>query len=250
MKEFKTFDELTVFIINKFAEIFGNHAILKGGMVFKLLGSPRYTNDIDYVFIPYKSKNEIKDNIFNELNKLFPDKVSYNVHSKCIRYIISSNNIKIQVEVNVDIECDSTELSTISLAKMNNQTGRIIRAMSYNQLLSHKLAAWNERELIRDLYDSYFLYDVLDEKPDIGILKKRLSKIEPAKGKEGIKSMTLGEFISKIEMHVKQLTFDDVSSELKDYLNQEELISLDKKIKIAIKNIISDLKSNKNESDY
>ena len=46
--------------------------------------------------------------------------------------------------------------------------------MSYNQLLSHKLAAWNERELIRDLYDSYFLYDVLDEKPDIGILKKQI----------------------------------------------------------------------------
>jgi predicted nucleotidyltransferase component of viral defense system len=246
MKEFKTFDELAVFIINNFSEIFGNHAILKGGMVFKLLGSPRYTNDIDYVFIPYKSKNDIKDDIFNELNKLFPEKVSYTVHSKCIRYIISSNNIKIQVEVNVDLKCDSIELSTVSLAKMNNQTGRIIRAMSYNQLLSHKLAAWNERELIRDLYDSYFLYDVLDEKLDIGILKKRLLKIEPAKGKDSIKSMTLGEFISKIEMYDKELTFEDVSFELKDYLNQEELIGLDKKIKIAIKSLISDLKTNDN----
>ena len=155
-------------------------------------------------------------------------------------------DIKIQVEVNVDTKCDSTELSTISLAKMNNQSGRIIRAMSYNQLLSHKLAAWNERELIRDLYDSYFLYDVLDEKLDIGILKKRLLKIEPAKGKDSIKSMTLGEFISKIEMYVKELTFEDVSFELKDYLNQEELIGLDKKIKIAIKSLISDLKTNDN----
>ena len=100
------------------------------------------------------------------------------------------------------------------------------------------------------LNQHYFLYDVLDEKPDIGILKKRLSKIEPVKGKKGIKPMTLGEFISKIEMHVKQLTFDHVSSELKDYLNQEELIGLDKKIKITIKNLISDLRSNENESDY
>ena len=59
--------------------------------------------------------------------------------------------------------------------------------------------------------------------------------------------MTLGEFISKIEMHVRKLTFEDVSIELRDYLNNEELIGLDKKIKIAIKNLIYDLKANKNE---
>jgi predicted nucleotidyltransferase component of viral defense system len=238
MKNFKTFDELAVFIINKFAEAFGNHAILKGGMVFKLLGSPRYTNDIDYVFVPYKSKNDIIDNIFNKLNKLFPAKVKIELHSKCVRYLIEHENIKIQIEVNVDMTCDTTDLSTISLAVKNKQPGKIIRVMNYGQLLSHKLAAWNERELFRDLYDIYFLYDILDEKPDMKILTKRLSKIEPAKGKRGKKSMSLNEFILKLETHVKQVSYNDVYGELSDYLNQVELAGLDKKIKIALKNLI------------
>ncbi len=242
MKNFKTFDELTVYIINKFAEIFENHAILKGGMVFKLLGSPRYTNDIDYVFIPYKSKNEIKDKIFDELEKLFPKRVTFDIHSKCIRYFINLDNIKIQIEANADIQCESTELSTINLAKASDQTGRIIRVMSYNQLLSHKLAAWNERELFRDLYDIYFLYDILDEKPDIDVLKKRLSKIELRKGAGKTKSMSLSEFIDKLEKQVKMITYNGVANELKDYLDREELIGLDKKLKIVIKKLLSYLK--------
>lgn len=242
MKDFKTFDELAVFIINRFAELFGNHAILKGGMVFKLLGSPRYTNDIDYVFVPYKSKNDIKDNIYNELEKLFPGMVKYDVHSKCIRYHINYDNIKMQIEVNADLECGSTELSTVTLARVNNQPGKIVRAMSYGQLLSHKLAAWNERELFRDLYDIYFLYDILDEKPDIDILKRRLKRIVSAKRKAGMRSMTLDEFISKLDKHITNFSSKDLSEELKDYLSRTELAGLDKKIKIAVKNLTSHLK--------
>lgn len=40
-------------------EDFKNHAILKGGMVLKLLGSTRKTLDLDYTFVPFKSKKEI-----------------------------------------------------------------------------------------------------------------------------------------------------------------------------------------------
>lgn len=241
MKNFSSFDELVVYIINSFAEIFGNHAILKGGMVFKLLGSPRYTNDIDYVFIPYQSKNDIKDDIYNALEKLFPEKVTISVHSKCVRYLLEVNEIKLQIEVNVDLECESIELSTISLAKVNNQTGRIIRAMSYGYLLSHKLAAWNERELVRDLYDIYFLYDVLDEKPDIHVLKKRLANIKSRANKK-IKSMSLTDFVAKLENRIVLLSHDDVKTELSDYLDKEEIIGLDKKIKIAVKDLLDYVK--------
>ena len=192
--------------------------------------------------VPYKSKNDIKDNIYNELDKLFPGMVKFDVHSKCIRYHINYDNIKMQIEVNAELECDSTELSTVSLAKVNNQPGKIVRAMSYGQLLSHKLAAWNERELFRDLYDIYFLYDVLDEKPDIAVLKKRLKRIAPAKGKTGTKSMTLDEFLSKLAMHITNFSPKDLSEELKDYLTRTELAGLDKKIKIAVKSLISHLK--------
>jgi predicted nucleotidyltransferase component of viral defense system len=48
-----------VWIINQLADKFGNHAILKGGMELRLFDCPRYTNDLDYIFIPFASKNEI-----------------------------------------------------------------------------------------------------------------------------------------------------------------------------------------------
>ena len=49
-------------IITLFADEFGSGAILRGGMVLRLLDSPRLTNDLDYLFVPFKSKNEISGN--------------------------------------------------------------------------------------------------------------------------------------------------------------------------------------------
>ena len=56
MEKFKSTEELLAWIIDFFATCFGNSAILKGGMSLRLLHSPRYTNDVDYVFIPFDSK--------------------------------------------------------------------------------------------------------------------------------------------------------------------------------------------------
>ncbi|TFG65851.1 MAG: hypothetical protein E4H28_03325, partial [Gemmatimonadales bacterium] len=66
------------------------------------------------------------------------------------------NGIKTQIEVHVAAECETEELSTMALARANNQQGRIIRVMSLPVALAHKLAAWNERRLMRDLYDAWF----------------------------------------------------------------------------------------------
>ena len=59
------------------------------------------------------------------------------------------------------------EMSTSTLARSKNQQGRIIRVMNFNTALAHKLAAWNERDLIRDLYDAYYLFVVLHARPDL-----------------------------------------------------------------------------------
>jgi len=64
----------------------------------------------------------------------------------------------------------------VSPAK-DGQPARIIRMMSASWALAHKLAAWNERRLLRDLYDCYFFVARLGELPDIGELRNRLAKI-------------------------------------------------------------------------
>ena len=52
MENIQSDEALRVWIINYFSEKLGKHAILKGGMVLRILDCPRYTNDLDYVFIP------------------------------------------------------------------------------------------------------------------------------------------------------------------------------------------------------
>ena len=44
MENFKSTEALLSWIVNFFAQKFGNSAILKGGMSLRLMHSPRYTN--------------------------------------------------------------------------------------------------------------------------------------------------------------------------------------------------------------
>ena len=70
MADINTVEELMLFIINLFGEHFPQSAILKGGMALRLLDCPRFTNDLDYVFIPYKSKNDIVDDVCKLLDSV------------------------------------------------------------------------------------------------------------------------------------------------------------------------------------
>lgn len=48
-----TREGLMVWVMHRFARALGEQAVIKGGMALRLLDSPRSTNDIDYVFVPY-----------------------------------------------------------------------------------------------------------------------------------------------------------------------------------------------------
>ena len=52
-------------VLDLFARTFDKNAVLRGGMVLRMLGSQRLTNDLDYVFVPYKSKKAIIPAILN-----------------------------------------------------------------------------------------------------------------------------------------------------------------------------------------
>ena len=41
--------ELLARVLDVFAQKFDKQAVLRGGMVLRILGSPRFTNDLDYV---------------------------------------------------------------------------------------------------------------------------------------------------------------------------------------------------------
>lgn len=228
-----------IWIMNLLADRFGSHAILKGGMELRLFDCPRHTNDLDYIFIPYSSKTEIKDAILDALKTDPRVTATCTMNSKCIQYLIGYDALRVQLEVNIALDCASQELTTASLARTQNQQGRIIRGMHLGTALSHKLAAWNERGLIRDLYDVYYLTIMLKVKPDSAILKQRLATIESRlKGVKKKRSMSMTEFISKLETEAKSLTPEMTTSEMRDYLQTGELPGLDRKIVRGIQQII------------
>lgn len=232
---------LMVWIISEFADTFGTHAILKGGMELRLADCPRFTNDLDYVFIPYTSKKEIKDRILEALGKNPDLEISYTMHSKCIRYLVALGDIKVQIEVNVAMACQSQELSTSSLAHAANQQSRIIRVMSFPTALAHKLAAWNERGLVRDLYDVYYLSVILNVSPDKEVLEQRLSHIESRTKGQKKGSLSIDEFIEILETAIDRLNQAMVENELRDYMNHNELPGLYIKIIGGMRKVIDSL---------
>jgi predicted nucleotidyltransferase component of viral defense system len=228
-----------VFIINLFADHFPNHAILKGGMELRLVDCPRYTNDLDYVFVPYSSKNDIKEEVLRTLAQIPQATITGSVHSTCIRCLVEQRGIRVQVEIGVAIECKSEALSTASLAYKNSQQPRVIRVMSFDVALAHKLAAWNERGLIRDLYDAAFMINILGVKPDIDTLRERLAHIRfrQKKNKTGT-SMSIQQFRTRLECEIANITQENTEMELRDYFAAEELAGLDKKIRTGLARIL------------
>ena len=242
MIEAKTQQSLMVWLINYLADSFGNSVILKGGMELRLLDCPRYTNDIDFVFIPFSSKKDVSKIVIEALEKVPDLKVQHSINSKCIQCICEYNALRVQLEINVAHACESQELSTASFAKIHSQSGRIIRGMRFDIALSHKIAAWNERDLIRDLYDCYFMVDVLDIQPHLPTLKQRLRTSQIRSGrKTKTVSMTLNEFRIKLQKALSEITQEKIEEQLRDFFSPEELPGLENKIRIGIKRLLEAL---------
>ena len=241
MENIQSDEALRVWIINYFSEKLGKHAILKGGMVLRILDCPRYTNDLDYVFVPFKSKKEIVSLIEGALKPLQGITIDYRLHSTNAQFDVILKNshgvFKTQIEANVSETCESQPLSSIDLAQQYQQAPHIIRVMRFDVMLAHKLAAWNERRLMRDLYDAYFIYKHLNVLPDLKILQERLQSIRYAKrmaNKSLPKKMDLQQFLVLLESEAKNLTETELEEELRDYLAPQQWGGLDKKIMIVL----------------
>jgi len=198
-------DELIIWVIHRFSEVFQEHVILKGGMQLMLLSSERATNDLDYVFVPFDSKKEIAPRIEELLGELPDARVEMSLHSTSGRLLLAQGDASIQIEFNVASHVPSDSLTTELLAKKVNRLPQVIRVMKNEVAMAHKLAAWNERRLARDLYDIYFWYAQMGVLPDREVLKIRLSRVVSRLPKLKMGSMSLGEFWSGLESEVGDL---------------------------------------------
>ena len=220
-------DGLFLWVLHRFAEVFEEHAVLKGGIALRLFDCQRTTTDIDYVFVPFRSKNDIGPRIEKVLREIEGAQVTIATHSKTVRATLRVDRASIQIEANVDRQCPTTAVPTSGFALAQGQPSRIVRVMALECALAHKLAAWNERRLLRDLYDAYFLSTRLGAAPDLAILDQRLAKIEsrlPQLGKR--KKMTRLEFAAELRAALEGIDERALRDELAPVLPADELAGL------------------------
>ena len=237
-----TADGLFVWVMHRFAEVFEEHAIVKGGIALRLLDCPRSTTDIDYVFVPFRSKNDVVARLRAVLAELEDATVAVDVHSKMIRASLQVDDAVIQIEANVEAQCPSMVVPTAALAHSAGQLSRVVRVMTLERALSHKIAAWNERRLLRDLFDIYYLAARLGASPDVDVLRHRLRKVEsrlPALRRR--KSMSMGELVTDLRAAAEAIDEQAVRDGLVALLPPDELAGLAPRLRAGVTKVVERL---------
>ncbi len=243
-----TTDSVFVWLMHRIAEEFDRHAILKGGMALRLVNCPRNTNDLDYVFVPFNSKKEIEKGLDKILGEIPNAEIRKSMNSEAIRVQINVAGVSAQIEASVAKECRAMAMSTSSIANKEGLLSRIIQIMSMDVALSHKLAAWNERRLYRDLYDVYYIFEILGIKPDLETLKIRLEKVESRLPKlKTRKKMQISEFAVELKQEVGKISSAKLTNELSGLFGETELAGLELKLKAVIQKIIEFLANKEKE---
>ena len=215
-------------VIDLFAERFDKHAVLHGGMVLRILGCERMTNDLDYVFVPFKSKNDIVAEIVAALKQIEGSQLSHSLNSQCLRVIVQTAEARIQVEVKVALEVPTSVVSTKDFAASYGYSARLIPVVEYSVALANKMAAWNERRLIRDIYDIWF-YLKIGVRPDLATLETRLKKPQYSRlvrKTERFPGGSVQDFFEFLNSHVQTLADDEIFESLSDYLPPEDIPGL------------------------
>lgn len=229
-------EALLVEVMDVIARRFDKHAVLRGGMVLRVLGCERLTNDVDYVFVPFASKKDIMHDLLEALRDIEGAVLTHSMNSKCLRITLSRNGVAVQIEVKTSKEVPVSWVSNRDLARRYGQPPRLIPVVDYPVALADKMAAWNERRLVRDLYDIWF-YLRMGVRPDRATLEKRLDK--PAysrrlKATDHFKGKTRDEFFSFLRQAVLSLTDKDIGAELSDYLPTEEMAGLAMRFRVEL----------------
>lgn len=228
--------ELLAIALDRITATFGKSAVLKGGMVLKLLGSARYTNDLDYIFVPYKSRKQIAAALVKCLQSIPGVTISHSLNSKCLRIILTLGEISVQVEASVALDL-KTDVATTKLISTQFRTPRrVVHIVDHTVSLANKLAAWNERRLTRDLYDIWFFLE-MGISPDTAILDKRLKRPQYSRlvrNEDYFFGNSVEEFYEFLRSRVAIITQSQVAAELADYLTPDELVGVASLIKAAL----------------
>lgn len=236
----KNREELLLKVMHLMSAHFKDQIILEGGMLLRLLNSPRTTQDVDYLFVSEKSKKILSAEIKNVLSR-FGEIAVINVKLNSRGIFIdledkSDSNVRAFLEINVVPNFLKTpmSISTVALAGRYSMTGRVITAMDISEAFSHKIAAAIQRDSIRDLYDITILEPLCDM--DMDVLKKRFSSLSIKRQKE--KKISFAEAAEILRTKANGITYEKVEKELGAWLPQETLRGMDLIIRASMLRVV------------
>lgn len=232
-------EELLVRLLGELAVQFKNELILKGGMLLRLLNSPRSTQDLDYIWIRTKKRTLFAEDLKIFLESLgdikVPD-VKANSRGIFIEVLHPSSGLKAKIEISVEKSTGKNPkpLSTALLARLYSLQPHIITTMDLSEAFAHKIAASLERNLVRDLFDLSQLEPLtsFDQK----ILQERLSHLAIARAKP--RKVDMPEAVEMLKNKMESLTEKRMRDELSATLPEDQLAGLELVIRAAISRLI------------
>ncbi len=128
------------------------------------------------------------------------------LNSKALRIVVDFGGQSAQIEINTEQECPSIAMSSSLLTTPYGRPARIVRIMEPGVSFAHKIAAWNERELMRDLYDIYQYESLFKSTPRVNILLPRLKKARSYRNIVAAKSLEA--LVEKLRQVADNMTED------------------------------------------
>ncbi len=239
-------EELLVRIMNLLADEFKGKLILKGGMLIRLLGSPRETQDLDYAWIRTKRRAQFAKEIEKALKKLGNiniENILENSRGVVIDGLDLDNKNKFKIEINVvkNINLPPETRNTARLADKYSLEGRMISTMALPENFSHKIAAAMERGLARDFYDIMELEGITSF--DDQTLSERFAKLEINR-KKPIK-VTPKEGAKLLRDRMQSLSAEQIRQELSTWLTPERLVGIRDAMLMAVHRICQQIEKMK-----
>ncbi len=229
-------EKLLAKILGAISERFKNKLVLKGGILLRLLNSPRSTQDLDYCWVRTEKRALLARELSAVLEEL-PDVRIRDVqaNSRGVFLTIQQAEVIAKIEVTIvsGFHRPPKPISTAPLTGKFGLRARVIAAMDPSEALAHKIAACLERDLARDMFDLTQLEPITEL--DRATLEDRISRLEIGRAKP--RKLTLAAAAELLESRAVRMTFKRVSDELQGVIPDAHLPGLDLLIRATVSRI-------------
>lgn len=229
-------EELLLRVIHLMAEKFKDRVVLEGGMLLRLLGCPRSTQDVDCILLSNESKKTLAPKIKRALAELEGARVAeVSLNSRGIFIRLESSDrpgLKAMLEIGVAaaLNLPTGHLSTVAIANKYFRGGRIVTTMALPEALANKIASALERDTLRDLYDLSILEPLCAF--DEATLAKRLRALSI--GRQKPKSISFQEASAMLRAKAERITARVVKEELAPLLPPHQADGIEEILKAAV----------------